>query len=100
MSTKRKGPKKVQSEVQPHFKVELTKLELEHLRDVLSVFLSASQTVSLQLASAKGVEHVDASLWEKTVNACQAAEIGLEDDAPTYVVTLAEAPQLGIFEAK
>ena len=82
------------------FDLRLTRPELLHLRDLLSVSLPGAdgpQTVSSTLSATEGREHADESLWEKISEACKLAKIALEDDAPDYVIAPVASPPMSVF---
>lgn len=82
------------------FDLRLTRPELLHLRDLMSVSLPSAegpQTVSSTLSATEGREHADESLWEKISEACKLAKIALEDDAPDYVIAPVASPPMAVF---
>lgn len=80
--------------------LKLTRFELLHLRDMLSILLAAEmkQTISQALAQKQQRTLVEAKLWQKVSKACDVAGIPLEEDAPDYVVATASSPSIGVFE--
>lgn len=82
------------------FPLRLTKFEVLHLRDVMSVLISPEmkETVSQRLAASQDRVLVEARLWQKLVVACEAAGLPLGDDAPDFIVAASGPPPVGIFE--
>jgi hypothetical protein len=92
--------KKAQAEPkpQPTWDLVLTKTELLHLRDVLSVLLppDGTHTVSQALALNEDRPIAEGKLWRKVATLCRAAKLPTDDEAPDFVVMPAGAPTLGI----
>jgi hypothetical protein len=81
------------------FPVQFSKLELLHLRDLFNVKLplELKQTVSQALAEGENRVFVETQLWLKLVEACKAAELPLDEEAPDFVCTVTAAPPIGVF---
>lgn len=81
------------------YRLKLTKFELIHLRDLLSITLppALEQTVSQALAVAEDRPLIEARLWSKVARACSDAELPLDDAAPDFVCAAAAAPPVGVF---
>jgi hypothetical protein len=81
------------------FTLRLSKFELLHLRDLLSVMVppELKQTVSQQLAAAEDRTLVETHLWNSVVDACKEAELPLGPEAPNYIVTATSSPSIGVF---
>lgn len=79
--------------------LRLTKFELVHLRDLMSVLTptAADTTVSQHLASLEDRPVVESVLWRKVSQACQDMDIPLGDDAPDFIVAPASPPPIGVF---
>jgi len=82
------------------FRVNLTRNELIHLRDVFSVTvpLDRDSTVSQMLATATNRSIVESGVWHKIATACVRAEIPVGDSAPDYVVVSVAQPQLNVMQ--
>jgi hypothetical protein len=82
------------------FELILTKFELLHLRDLMSVLLppDGSQTVSEALASAEERTLIESFLWDKMSKLCKQAKLPLEGEAPDYIVAPIAAPPMGVFQ--
>jgi len=82
------------------YQVRLTKYELLHLRDLMSISLppEGSQTVSNSLATVENRQLVEVGLWKKISDACKEVGLPLGDDAPDYVVAPSGMVPLGVFQ--
>lgn len=82
------------------YELKLTKFELLHLRDVLSVILppEGEKTLSQALAELEGRPLVESVLWKKVASLCSDAGLPIGDDAPDYVVAPASPPPMGVFQ--
>lgn len=80
--------------------LRLTKFELLHIRDLMSVLLppDAKQTLSQAMAFLENRQMVESVLWKKVVVACQAAELPTGDDAPDYIIAPVSSPPIGVFQ--
>ena len=85
---------------QKTFDLKLTKFELIHLRDVMSVSLppDLKKTVSQAIADLESRPLVESMLWTKVSNACDAAGLPLDDQAPDYVVAPSASPPMAVFQ--
>lgn len=98
--------KKVKNRKQPaqsqiadeSFSLALTRPELVHLRDLLSIVLppEGELTVSRALAECNG-SHSDESLWSKIWNLCSNAGVQVGDGAPNFMVGPAAPQELNVF---
>jgi hypothetical protein len=80
------------------FSLALTKYELVHLRDVLSVTLpSTNTTVSQALATLEKRALIEGCLWQKVQAVCKAASIPLSNKAPDYVIAAVGQPSMCVF---
>ena len=98
--TKAKIPEKDNFKRQEVVKLTLTKVELVHLRDMLSIVLppDAKKTVSQALAEAENRTMNESKLWGKITDACSEVGLPVGDAAPDYVVAPLAAPPLGVFQ--
>lgn len=81
------------------FDLRLTKFELVHLRDLMSIVTppEVNRTVSQHLAEAENRIMVESMLWKKLTELCDTAEVPTGDDAPDFVVAPTAAPPIGVF---
>ena len=84
------------------FELRLTRFELIHLRDLLSVSLAPdmASTVSQALAASEERTMVEARLWKTVVAACKEADVPLDAEAPDFVVAadvVQVRPNVGVF---
>ena len=82
------------------YQVRLTKFELAHLRDLMSVLLSpkVEQTVSQALAEAEERSLVEARLWQRIAAACKEARLPMDEEAPDFVcAAVVSTPTVGVF---
>lgn len=82
------------------FELKLTKFELLHLRDLMSVLLppDGSQTLSQVLASVEERNLIESMLWEKVSSLCNDAGLPLDSAAPDYIIAPLSPPALGVFQ--
>ena len=82
------------------YELRLTKFELLHVRDLLSVALppDVKKTLSQALAELENRILVETSLWNKVSDLCEVAGLPTGDDAPDYVVAPSSAPPLDVFQ--
>lgn len=80
--------------------LELTKIELVHLRDLLSIKLPPHlyKTVSQSLAEKEGRPLTETKLWNKVGYACANSGIPLNEAAPDFVIGLVNLPEMKVFE--
>ncbi len=78
--------------------LELTMHELVHLRDLMSIMLPpyGDRTVSAALADTNGRSCSDGALWNKLTELCKSAGIPTGPSAPDYVISVIEAPVMGV----
>ena len=81
------------------FELRLTKIELLHLRDLMSILSppDLKTTVSQLLAESESRSLVETMLWKKIAASCEAAKLPLGDEAPDFVVAPTAAPPIGVF---
>lgn len=84
----------------PTYKLKLTQLELLHLRDLFSVLLPMTMQATLSQALARRQDRaiVEASLWQKVLKACAAADVPIDDDAPDFVIVPSGPAPLEVYE--
>ena len=94
-----KPKKKTKVRRQQVFEASFTKLELLHLRDVMSVLLppSGEKTMSQALAELEDRSMIESMLWSKLTKLCAQAKLPLEGEAPDYVIAPTAAPPMGVF---
>lgn len=99
MTTTKKKCSKNHAAPQPSFNLKLTKFELVHLRDVLSITSppDLTRTLSQMLAEAEDRSLVEQKLWSKVAAACDAAQVPMGDDAPDFVAAPMAPPPIGVF---
>ena len=89
-------------EIKKHetFDLNLTKFELLHLRDLMSVLLppDGGQTLSEALASVEERSLIESMLWDKLSKLCKTAKLPVDAEAPDYIVAPVSAPPMGIFQ--
>lgn len=80
--------------------ITLTKYELLHLRDLMSVSLpnDGAQTVSTYLANIENRQLIEAMLWNKIFVACKEVDLPTGDEAPDYIVSPVGLTPLGVFQ--
>lgn len=80
------------------YQLTLTRAELSHLRDLLSVVLppDGELTISAVLAEVNGSQS-DAVLWSKIWNLCITAKLPVGDEAPNFAVAPAGPQELSVF---
>jgi len=84
------------------FTLRLTRLQLIHLRDTLSIRLPPTyeQTLSEALAERTQRTVSEITLWEKLGSACEQANIALGDEAPDYVIGISGPAPMNVFEVQ
>jgi hypothetical protein len=82
------------------FKVNFTRFELVHLRDLFNVKIPPEMmsSVSESLAEATNRPLLEKKLWQKLVVAFEEAQIPLDDEAPDYTLLPTSAPELRVFQ--
>lgn len=91
-------PKKV---IEQTFALELTRDEIVHIRNVLSVVLppTGETRLSESLIEASELDEVvDVNLWQKVWNLCEQVGIEVGDDAPDFLVGPCEPTPLAVFQ--
>ena len=80
--------------------LRLTKFELLHLRDLMSILLppDAKQTLSQAMATLENRQMVESVLWRKVSELCSVAGLPTGNEAPDYVVAPISAPPMGVFQ--
>ena len=88
--------------VEPEHTLKLNREELIHVRDLFSVLVQPSKTISQALAQASKTSTSESELilWKKIMTACQDAGIPLGTTAPDFAVAMTEVPQLDVFRAE
>lgn len=81
------------------YTLSLSKFELLHLRDLMSLNLppNGERTVSQGLAELEDRTVVESFLWKKVCDLCNNANLPLGDEAPDYIVAPSGVPPMGIF---
>jgi hypothetical protein len=84
---------------QKTFDLCLTKFELLHVRDMLSVLLppNGTETLSQSLAHLEGRDVIESMLWNKVSTLCETAGLPVDAEAPDYIIAPTSAPTLGVF---
>ena len=92
--SKKKKTKRVAEKL---YKLQVSAVQLEHIRDLMSVMLDpqSSSTVSEQIAKYNRRCSCETSLWDLVVAACERADIECGEDVHDYVIAAAPM-QLGI----
>ena len=82
------------------YQLRLTRFDLLHLRDLMSVCLppEGKQTISGALAALENRQLIESLLWKKIAEACREAELPIDDEAPDYVVAPSGVPPMGVFQ--
>lgn len=81
------------------FELKLTKLELVHLRDMLSILFPSptEKTISQAMAESEDRVFEENSLWKKIAALCIDAQLPIDDEAPDYAVMPVGPAPMGIF---
>jgi hypothetical protein len=81
------------------YELRLTRLELVHIRDLLSVVLppDTKKTMSQILAELEDRTYVEEKLWDKVTEACKGAGLPTGDEAPDYIVAPTAPPPMSVF---
>ena len=95
----KKTDKKPKIHRQKTFDLNLTKFELLHLRDLMSLLLppDGQQTLSQSLAELEGRNLIESMLWTKLSNLCESAGLPTDAEAPDYIIAPITSPKLGVF---
>ncbi len=91
---------KIEIKKRKTFNLKLTKFEILHIRDLMSILLppDAKQTLSQAMASLENRQMVESVLWRKISEACKEADLPLGADAPDYIVAPISSPAIGVFQ--
>ena len=81
------------------FELKLSKIELIHLRDMLSILFPSAEekTISQALAASEHRTFEEVSLWKKIASLCVDAEVPIDDEAPDYAVVPTGHAPMGVF---
>lgn len=81
------------------FELKLSKLELAHLRDMLSILYPSptEKTISQALAESENRSFEENALWNKVAFLCSEAKLPIEDEAPDYAVMPVGPAPMGVF---
>ena len=84
---------------QKTFELLLTKHELLHIRDLMSIMLppNGEKTVSQTLAELEDRNLIESMLWDKLSKLCTAANLPLNDEAPDYIIAPVGPPPMSVF---
>lgn len=98
--SKSKSSKSTNKKPNGLFELRLTKLELEHLRDMFNVRLppDLQTTVSEALAVSQGRPSIEAMMWYKVSVLCGLAGVATGEGAPDFTVSIAASPTLDVFK--
>lgn len=82
------------------YTLKLDKLQLAHLRDLMSVTLPPrySRRISTDLAHAEKRVAAEDALWKMVYALCENADIDLNADAPDFSLAIAAAPRLEVVQ--
>jgi hypothetical protein len=74
--------------------LKLTRAELEHIRDMMSVMVAKTRTktLSVLLSEHKNSTGQEARLWKKILELCDENSITVGKDAPDYLVGVINNP--------
>lgn len=100
VTTKSSSKKKKRKDVGPLYSLQLSKEELEHFRNMMSIVLPPTGEIHLgeALLQASDLdEDVDSSLWDKVWALCEEAGLDVGDDAPDFIVGPAEPTPLKVY---
>lgn len=99
---KKATPKEPEVKKQSVFVLQLTKMELVHLRDIMGVLLppDGSETISQALASSEDRSLVESMLWDKLTHLCEDANLPVGDEAPDYIVVPTAPPPMGVLQVQ
>jgi hypothetical protein len=78
--------------------LSLSKDELIHIRDIMSVLMppDCKNTFSEELAQLNNLTDAEENLWQKIHHLCSINNIDTDDRAPDFVVTIPQHPELAI----
>src|SRR5579885_1048583 len=94
----KKKDKPPQLTPQPTWELLLTKTQLIHLRDLMSILLppDGARTVSQVLAAGEARVVAETQLWADIAQLCRQAKIPINKQAPDFVVMVTGAPALDV----
>ena len=79
--------------------LELSRVELTHLRDLMSILLpSGDRFVSQALADTENRVYDEQTLWLKVRALCQSDGINVDQSAPDFVVESLAPPMMGVVQ--
>lgn len=78
--------------------LKLTKAELEHIRDMLSVMVAKDRhkTLSMLLSEHKNTMAQEARLWRKVEEVCKENGVAIGAKAPDYLVGVLNKPKFAM----
>lgn len=81
------------------FALNVTKMELVHLRDMLSILYpsESKRTISQTLADSESRLFEESNLWKKVASLCEDAGLPVGDEAPDYAIVPIGHPPMGVF---
>jgi len=81
------------------FTLNVTRLELVHLRDMLSILYpsESKRTISQTLADSESRLFEEGNLWKKVAGLCEEAALPVGDEAPDYAIVPVGHPPMGVF---
>lgn len=81
------------------FTLNVTRLELVHLRDMLSILYpsESKRTISQTLADSESRLFEEGNLWKKVACLCEEAALPVGDEAPDYAIVPVGHPPMGVF---
>lgn len=81
------------------YELKLSKLELVHLRDMLSILYPTptEKTISQALAESEDRSFEENALWNKIAFLCSDAKVPIEDEAPDYAIMPVGPAPMGVF---
>lgn len=85
-----------------NYDLRITKSELIHVRDLLSVKVPNDEdmTISEMIAKSEIREEADIQLWKKIVKLCKEANVAVEDEAPDYTIGITSTPKMYVFRVQ
>ena len=97
MKTKSKKKEKEKEKIKKTklFELSISRTELIHLRDMLSILFPSTdeKTVSQALAASEQRTFEESTLWKKIATLCVDAGVPIDDEAPDYaVIPIGHAP--------
>lgn len=78
--------------------LKLTKAELEHIRDLMSVMVAKDRqkTLSMLLAEHKNTSTQESRLWRKVEDCCKENGVAIGSKAPDYLVGVLNKPKFAM----